>query len=180
MKNVFLAAIPAAAILAFVAFSAEGQTPQTQAGTKVAYVSTQRVLNEVASARTELGRVQALQQQKANEIRTKQQAVDATRLQMANATDADTRSRLAKQEAEQRADFERTNQQAQADLQRLQREIQAELQARVRQAMEQLSKEQGFQVVLNADTALVWAAPGLDVTGLLIERMNAADAAKKP
>ncbi|MGC4081782.1 MAG: OmpH family outer membrane protein [Vicinamibacterales bacterium] len=179
MKTIVLAAVPAALVFAFMALSAEGQTPPATP-TKVAYISSQRVLNEVASAKAELARVQTLQQQKATEVRTKQQAVDTTRLQMAQATDSETRTRLTKQEAEQRADFERANQQAQADLQRLQREVQVTLQGRVREAMEQLAKDQGFQMVVNADTALVWAAPGLDVTNLLIERMNAADAAKKP
>ncbi|MBS1819461.1 MAG: OmpH family outer membrane protein [Acidobacteria bacterium] len=180
MKTAFLAAIPAAAILAFVAFSAEGQTPTAQAGTKVAYVSTQRVLNEVASARTELGRVQALQQQKTNELRTKQQAIENTRQQIASATDATARATLTKQEQDQRADFDRANQQAQADLQRLQREVQADLQARVRQAIAELSRTQNVQMVLNFDTSVVWSEPGLDLTNLLIEKLNAADAAKKP
>lgn len=180
MKTAFLAAVPATIALAFVTFTAYGQTAQPAAPQGIVYINSQRILNEVASARTELARVQAMQQQKNSELRTKQQVIDATRQQFATAPDAETRTRLLKQEQDQRADFERATQQAQADLQRLQRDVQAELQARVKAALEQMSKAQNYRLVLNADTSVVWGAPGMDVTSQLIERLNADAAATKP
>ncbi len=173
MKTVFLASLPAALVLAFVAFKAEGQTQPPTRVPGVVYVSSNRVLNEAIPARTELGRIQTLQQQKNNEIRTKQQTVDGLRVQMAQASDADTRGRLAKQELEARADFERTQQQAQADLQRLQREAQAEVQRIVRDAIVEMTKGQDIRLVLNQDSSVVWAAPGMDITTALIDKLNA-------
>jgi Skp family chaperone for outer membrane proteins len=180
MKTAFLAAIPATVVLAFVTFSAYGQTGQPTAPSGVVYINSQRILNEVASARTEVARVQAMQQEKNNEIRAKQQAIDATRQQFATAPDAETRTRLLKQEQDQRAELDRLAAQAQADVQRLQRDVQAELQARVKSALEQMSQAQNYRLVLNADTSVVWSAPGMDVTNQLIDRLNAEAAAKKP
>lgn len=178
MKTAFLAAVPAALVLAFVTFNAEGQTAAPGKVTGVAYVSSNRLMNEAVPARTELARVQSMQQQKNAELRAKQQAVDQTRLQLAQATDAETRAKLVKQEQDQRADFERSQQQAQADLQRLQREVQAEVQTRVRDAIAEMAKTQDIRLVINQDTSVVWAAPGMDITATLIERLNATSTAK--
>ena len=180
LKNVALSVIPAALVLAFVTFTAEGQTIVTTAVPGVAYVSSQRIVNEVVSARTEFSRLQAMQQQKNNELRGKQQAIDATRQEFATADDAEARTRLLKQEQDQRADLERATQQAQADLQRLQRDVQAEVQARVQGELERIAKAQNLKLVLNADTTIVWSAPGMDITNLLVDRLNTPPAVQKP
>ena len=41
-------------------------------------------------------------------------------------------------------------------------------------------KGTGVQVVLSADTTVVWAAQGLDLTSPVIERLNAQAAAPAP
>lgn len=178
MRTVFLSALPAAVVLAFVTFSAEGQTTPSSPVPGVAYVSSQRVLNEVAVARTELAKVQALQAQKNSELRAKQQAIDALRKQIADASDAATRAQLMKQEDEHRQELQRSAQQAQTELQQLQREIQVSLQTKVKAATEELSKTQNLKIVLNSDTTVVWAAPGFDVTNQLIDKMNAQPATR--
>ena len=61
----------------------------------------------------------------------------------------------------------------QTDIQTLQRQMQAEIQTRVRAAADQVGREQNLQLILNGDTAVVWAAPGLDVTAAVIDRVNA-------
>jgi Skp family chaperone for outer membrane proteins len=172
----FLSAIPAALVLAFVTYSAEGQTAPSSPVPGVAYISSQRLLNEVAEARTELAKVQALQAQKNSELRAKQQEIEATRRQIAAAADAGARNTLMKQEDEQRQELQRLAQQAQAELQKLQREVQAGLQVQVKKATEELSREQNIRLVLNADTTVIWAAPGMDVTNQLIDKLNAQSA----
>jgi Skp family chaperone for outer membrane proteins len=178
MRTVFLSAIPAALVLAFVTYSAEGQTTPSSPVTGVAYVSSQRILNEVASARAELAKIQALQAQKNSELRAKQQAIDGIRKQIAAAADNDARAQLMKQEDEQRQELQRTAQEAQTELQRLQREVQVSLQAKVKAATEELSKTQNIKLVLNSDTSVIWAAPGFDVTNQLIDKLNAEPTTK--
>jgi Skp family chaperone for outer membrane proteins len=182
MKTLLMSAIPTAIVLVLVTFSAEGQTTSTvsSAVPGVVFVNSQRVLNEVPSARTEVSRIAAMQQQKNGELRAKQQALDTTRQQLTTATDAETRTKLSKQEQDQRSDLERATQQAQADLQRLQRDVQSEVQGRVRGAIEELAKTQNIKLVLNADTSVVWGAPGMDVTNLLIDKLTAPAAVPPP
>jgi Skp family chaperone for outer membrane proteins len=181
MKTVLMSAIPTSIAFVLFTFSANGQTTTVASPVPgVVYINSQRVIGEAAAGRTEVARIQAMQQQKNNEIRAKQQALDYTRQQEATAADAETRTKLLKEEQDQRADLERATQQAQADLQQLQREVQSGLQVKVRAAIEELAKTHNFKLVLTADTSVVWGAPGMDVTGLVIEKLNAAAAAPQP
>jgi Skp family chaperone for outer membrane proteins len=149
-------------------------------GQAVAYVSAQRILAEANDAKAEVAKVQTLQQQKSAELRAKQQALDTLRQQLAQATDVSVRVELQQQELQQRTDLDRASAQAQADLQALQRQAQNEVQVRVKSVLNDLSKGEKFQIVLNSDTAIVWAAPGVDLTTAVIERLNRGDASSAP
>ena len=150
-----------------------GQTPATRPSLPVAYVNIQRALAESAVGKAELARVQTLQQQRANELRTRQQTLETLRSQLAQASEAATRVKLQQQETQQRTDLERATVQAQQELQNLQRKVSADLQSRVRGIVEELVKGQGLQLVLNGEQAVIWSAPGADLTNSVIERLNA-------
>jgi Skp family chaperone for outer membrane proteins len=89
---------------------------------------------------------------------------------------------LQQQESIQRTDLERATAQAQADIQALQRQVQAELLTQVKSILDSVAKEHNFQLVLNAETTVVWAAPGTggDLTTVVIERLNAKSTAAAP
>jgi outer membrane protein len=148
------------------------QAPTIPADARVAYVSVQRISTESAAGKAATSRVTALQQQKASELRAKQQAVQETRRLIAQATAPEERTRLAAQEASQQADFERASAQAQIELQNLQREINVEMRPRVVKALDEILKGTHIEVVANVDSTLVWSAPGLDLTNAVIERLN--------
>jgi Skp family chaperone for outer membrane proteins len=118
-----------------------------------------------------------MQQGKAAEVRDKQQLLESTRQQLAAATDADLRTKLQQQELQQRTDLERATVQAQSDLQAAQRNMQAGLQAKLKPILEDMLKDQDVSLVLNAESGVVWSAPGLDLTPAVIERWNARTAA---
>ena len=63
--------------------------------------------------------------------------------------------------------------QAQTDIQALQRQISSELSPKLKAAVAEVVKATAVQVVLNADTSVVWAVPGLDLTPKVIEHLNA-------
>jgi outer membrane protein len=149
----------------------------------IRYIVSQRILAESNEAKAELAKFQAAQQQRNTDLRAKQQGLDAIRLKAVQTSDAAERTRLQQQEQQERAVLEKATAQAQADLQSLQRQSQAALQARLKTVLDELLKGQNVQLVLNADTAVVWAAPGLDVTSAVIERLNSgggAGTASKP
>jgi Skp family chaperone for outer membrane proteins len=144
----------------------------------VATVSAQRIALESTVGKASRARVQALQQERADDVRTKQQALEAIRRQLAQAGDASQRPSLQAQEQTQRAELERAAVKAQMDVQALDRQINAELLGKVRQAVGDVIKGRNIQVVLNADSAVIWAAPDLDLTADVIQRLNSPAAPK--
>lgn len=159
-----------------------GMTPQQRPATPavtVAYVSAQRISNETAEGRAGLARVQALQRERSDDVRLKQQALEGTRRQLPLAQ-ADAKPRLQAQEQQQRSELERAVSRGQADIQALQRQVSADLLTRVKGVIGEVVKGRGIQVVLNLETAVVWGAPSLDLTDAVIARMNAGAAAQTP
>ena len=156
-----------------------GQAPAARVTSQVAYVSAQRILEGSPDAKAEFARLQTMQQQKTTALRAQQQTLETTRQQLAQAADGPGRIQLQQQELQQRTDFERATVKAQADLQTLQREVNIALQTKVKAVVEDLVKGQNIQLVLNGDAAVVWAAPGVDLTPAVIERLNAKPAPAK-
>jgi Skp family chaperone for outer membrane proteins len=154
-----------------------GQTTPSRPSLSIGYVNAQRVFAETTEGKAQLARVQALRQQRAKELRARQQTLQGLRKQMAEATENAARVRLQQQESQQRTDLERTTVQAQQELQSLQRQVQTEFQGRLREILDELMKGQSLQLVLNGEQAVLWSAPGLDLTSAVIERLNSQTAA---
>jgi Skp family chaperone for outer membrane proteins len=148
------------------------QTAASREPARVAFVSSQRILSESSDARAELTRFRAAQQQRANDLRAKQQALEATRLKIAQANDETTRQSLRQQEQQQRADLERAAAQAQADQQAEQRQLVADLQVRIKPVMEEIAKSRDLDVVLNSDTAIIWGSARVDLTNEVLKRLK--------
>lgn len=146
------------------------QAPSRPGG--IGYVSTQRITDETTEGKASVARVQAFQRDAAAEVREKQRALEATRSQLPLAQAA-ARSQLEQQEQRQRVELERAVQKAQADVQALQREASGAVVANVRKAVEHVVRGRNIQVVLNYESSVVWAAPGVDLTNEVIARMNA-------
>ncbi len=145
----------------------------------VAYVSSQRISNETSDGKAGVARLQTLQRERAAAVRTKQQALETTRQQMTLAKDDAARVRLRAEEQQQRTELERAAAQSQADFLALQRQVSAEVATKVKAALQEVVKGTEVQVVLNGESSVVWAAPGLDLTSAVIERMNAQPSAPR-
>jgi Skp family chaperone for outer membrane proteins len=154
-------------VLGLAAASVSAQTGGA-ASPLIAVVSAQRVGTQSDEGKAGQARIQTFQRDRANELRSRQQTLNDTRLKLASATETDDRVELQQQEAVQRADFERATAEAQRDLQNLQRQVGAQIQARVRQALDAILKGRDVLVVLPQETAVLWAAPGLDLTDEVI------------
>ena len=64
--------------------------------------------------------------------------------------------------------------QAQTDFQTAQTRLQGEIRAQLSPILADIAKRSGVEVVFNSDTAVAWAAPGLDTTNEVLQRLNAA------
>ena len=167
-----LIAVSAGLLGSAVSFVLVGHAQSARTPSAVAYISATRVLTDSAHGRAEAARLQALQQQRAMDLRTKQQALESTRQDLAKTGVGSARLELQQKEAQQRTELERATQQAQADFQALQRQINTDLQQRLKAILDDLMKTQNYQLVVNSDTSLVWAAPELDLTSAVVTRMN--------
>lgn len=177
MKNSVLVAIVALAVIS--AMATTRPPAPVPAASPVGYVTPSRIFAETTEGKAGVARVQALQQQRQGELRTKQQALEATRQKMAKAGDPIVRLELQQQEQQQTSDLERSVLQSQNDVVALRRQVEADVQAKVKKALDELVKGRNVGVVLNADTSIVWASPSVDFTDAVIQRLNATPPEKK-
>jgi Skp family chaperone for outer membrane proteins len=176
--NTFLTTIGVGALVAGVVLA--GQQAVSGPSLPVGYVSIQRVFTESAEGKAQLARVRELQQRRLGELRTRQQALEDLRQQLAQATNEAVRVQLQQQESQQRTDLERSTAQAQLELQNLQRQTQADVQQRVKGVLDEVVGIQDLQLVLSSDQAVLWSAPGMDLTSEVIERLDTATPAEPP
>src|SRR4030095_2233633 len=135
--------------------------------THVAFVSVQRVAAQTASGQSAAKRLETARQEKSRALAEKTQKVEALRLQIAQNGGILYRSKreaLQKQEQQERVELERLKETAQTELAALQREIQTAFQNDLKTALVDLATQRDADLVLNADTAVVWARPGFDLT----------------
>ena len=139
---------------------------------RIAIVSGQRLIAGSAEARAVLERSQARQRQAAADLRTRQQALEATRRELAAAKDPRARAELEKREAQQVAELKSEASEAQTDVAAAQRQMQADLQTILSPVLNELGKERNIELILNADVAVLWGARHLDLTNDVIQRIN--------
>jgi Skp family chaperone for outer membrane proteins len=172
MKTIITSVLAALSLSIVPSEVAAQAAPPIPVDATVVYLSSQRLSNETTMGKAGLSRIQALQREKSEDLRVRQQTLEETRRALSQASTPPERARLQVQEQQQQADFARAQAQAQTDLQTLQREIQAELRPAVQAVLAELLKGTNVEVVLPLETAVVWAAPGRDVTTAVIERLN--------
>ena len=145
----------------------------------IAYISVQRILAEAEDAKAGAKELDALRIRQAQTLTAKKQALDATKLQLANSGglfSASKRSQLAEQEKRQEADLQQASLQIQKDFAELQRQIQERILKELRLVVSALATERKVAYVLNQDAALVLAPSGANWTDDVLQRLNT----KKP
>jgi Skp family chaperone for outer membrane proteins len=161
---------------ALVAWVATGANAAT--GGDIAYVSAQRILSESTEAKAANVRLETLRRTKATELAAKQKALEATHLQLlqlGGVFSGSKRARVQAEEERQRADLKRATEQAQADYQTLQRQVQSDLNKHLGALVATFAKDRKLRLVLNSDTAVIWATPGTDLTAEVLAKLNAKE-----
>jgi Skp family chaperone for outer membrane proteins len=169
MKAVVIGVLLSAGPLAF-AFTTQRSASFDRAST-VGYVSSRRISAESVDGKASVARVQAMRRETAATIQQRQQALAATQKQLSQAG-AGASAELRTQAANQRSELEKAMVQAQNDVQRVEREQNGLLLGKVNAAVGELVKGTSVQLVVNSEQALVWGAPGIDLTSAVIERLN--------
>ncbi len=155
-------------------------------GAKLAYVNIQRIANESGEGKVATAKVQALNQKKVQELNEKNKALqaDQQKLQSGGTVLSDSaRAELEKKIERQQVDIQRATQDAQQEVQELQQELQNEFQKKLLPIVQQVAQEKGIHILFSAaDSGIVWADTGLDITGDVIKKFDtgAATATPKP
>jgi Skp family chaperone for outer membrane proteins len=153
------------------------QAVQSRSTVSIGYISMQRVLSESLEAKAAAKRLEELRQARAKDIAAKQKALEATRLEQANAGGvfaASKRAGLKARGDQQQKEVQEATQQAQGEFVNVQRQLQTDLRGELNAIVADLAKRRAIQLVLNEDVAVVWTSTGNDLTAEVLERLNAA------
>jgi Skp family chaperone for outer membrane proteins len=149
-------------------------------GAKLAFVSIQRIANESKEGQAATAKVKALNDKKVAELGEKQKAVavNQEKLQKSASVLSDAaRGQLEKEIERQQVEIQRFTQDAQAEVQELQVQLQNEFQQKLLPVINAFAQEKALHMIFSvADAGVVWAYPGLDVTGDVIKRFDQATA----
>jgi Skp family chaperone for outer membrane proteins len=148
-------------------------------GAKIGFFTPQAVFQASSEGKVAVARVQALiaKKQKENEDKAKLLQGNQQKLQTSGSVMNETaRTQLEKEIEKQQKDAERFQQDAQAEINELQQEVQNEFVKKLAPILDQLANEKGLHILFNAggDAGIAWAAPGLDLTGDVIKKLDAA------
>jgi Skp family chaperone for outer membrane proteins len=166
----------AVALLAFAVLTQGVPGAQSRSARPIAHISVQRILTESSDGIANSKKLEAARQDKTRELNEKAKALEVTKADLSKASgilNATRRAELQEQERQQQADLQRATQQAQTELQEMQRQNQAGLRSKLGAVVAELAARRGIQVVLNAETAIIWAPPENDLTSDVLERLNA-------
>ncbi len=151
--------------------------PPASAAERIAVVDIQRVIftSDVAKVRQkqlqseqEFVELQAKYDSISSEVKSLQKKIEAERDTMSRDQAAENQKKMEYL----RADYELVARKLQAEVQQLQGKIMEELQPQIQAALKELVEAEGVTLLLQRE-AVIFAAPTMDLTGKLLERLNA-------
>lgn len=151
-------------------------------GAKIAYMNIPRIAQESAEGKASTGRVTALREKKLADLGAKNKALEAAqqKLNSGGLLSEDARAATQKEIDKLQLEIQRMQQDAESELQELQQQLQTEFQRKLSPIIQQVATEKGLQILLSqTDAGMVWAETGLDLTGEIIRRFDAANATAK-
>jgi Skp family chaperone for outer membrane proteins len=154
------------------------------AGTKYAFINIQRIAAESAEGKALASKVQALNQQKVNELNERNKQLQAAQQKLeagASVLSPVAAAQLQKDIERMQVDIQRFTEDAQQEVTTLQTQLQEEFQMKLSPVVQQVAMEKGLHLLFSAaDSGLVWADLSLDITSEVIQKFNEMKPAPKP
>lgn len=170
-------------LLACVAL-AGAQAATARAEFKVAVVDVQRVVQESASGKESLARVQKLQQAKAEDLQKRQKELrdlEQKIQEQGKSLSEEAMDKLQKDYQQRALDMKRFQDDAQRELEETQRRELGELERRLLPLIQAAAKEMGYSLIFNKyQSGLLHATEDADITDSVITRFNSQIAAAAP
>jgi len=156
--------------------------PKFLDGVKYAFINIQRIAAESAEGKISSSKIEQLRTRRATELNDKNKQIEGLQAKQRSAVlGEDARVQIQKDIDRITKEIERLTQDAQGELQELQNDLQLEFQRKVAPVIESVARDKGLQLLFSqADSGLVWADAGLDLTLEVIRRLDAATAAATP
>lgn len=152
--------------------------PKFQDGLKYAYINVQRIAAESTDGKAATDRVKALNDQKVKELNDKNRQMQAAqqKLDQGGSVLSDAaRGQLQAEIERLQRDIQRFTEDAQQDVQALQQQLQEDFQRKLNPVIDRVAREKQVHMVFSAaDSGLVWADPGLDLTSDVIRAFDAS------
>jgi Skp family chaperone for outer membrane proteins len=150
--------------------------PKFQEGLKYAYVNMQAVAAQSNDGKAAAEKLKAFQDQKTRELQDKQKTLQAAQQKLESGgsvlSDA-ARTQLQSDIDRQQRDLQRQTEDAQQDVQNLAQQVEEDFTRKVLPIVGKVAQDKQVHFVFNAQqSGLIWAEPGMDLTGDVIAAMN--------
>jgi outer membrane protein len=154
--------------------------PRFQDGFKYAYVRLDMIAAQSAEGRVAAEKIKTLQETKSRELNEKNKNLQAAQQKLESGgsvlSDA-ARTQLQMEIDRQQRDLQRFTEDAQQDVQALAGQVEEEFNRKLTPIIDKVAKDKQVHFVFNAaQSGLVWADPGMDLTAEVIAAMNAPGA----
>jgi outer membrane protein len=152
--------------------------PVFQAGLKYAYVNVQQIAAESNEGKALAAKIKALQEQRAKELQEKNKALQTSqqKLESGGSVLSDqARAQLQGDIERQQRDIQRFAEDADQDVTNATQQAQNEFGRKLNPVIDKVAREKGVDFVFNAaESGLIWAIPGMDLTADVIKAFDAA------
>lgn len=166
-------------VTAFILTTLLGSAPALLAqAPKIAVIDVQRVLAESTPGKEVQAQLEGLRSQKRTELEGRQQELRdlqarITEQQLSLAPDK--LQELRKELEDKAIAFERAQNDANRELQQRGENLVGQMEQRIIPLIDTIGREQGYTLIFNKfQSGLLYAADSVDITSMVIERMNAA------
>lgn len=158
--------------------------PRFQEGMKYAYVNVQAVAAGSVEGRVAAEKIKVLQEQKSRELQERNKALqsDQQKLDQGGSVLSDSaRGQLQANIERQQRDLQRFTEDAQQEVQQMAEQVEGEFNRKLTPVIDKVAKQKGVHFVFNAaQSGLIWAEPGMDLTAEVIQAFDTPGAAAAP
>lgn len=147
---------------------------------KIGVIDTRRIVTESATGRSAMEQLNQVQQQKQQELQAKQQEVEQLRNRLNEGRLSLAEDRLQEMQTDLEAkvvELRRFQEDAAAELERRRGTALKSIEEKVMPVINQVGEEQGYAMIFNKfESGLVFADEAVDITSLVIERLDSGAA----
>jgi len=158
--------------------------PKFQDGLKYAFVRIDYIAAQSVEGKAAADKITGIRDQKTRELNEKNKNLQAAQQKLESGgsvlSDA-ARAQLQTEIERQTRDIQRFTEDAQQDIQNLAQQVEEDFLRKVQPVINKVAAEKGVHFVFNAaQSGLIFAEPGMELTGEVIAALNAPAAAPRP